>query len=158
MAALDDCYQNHNLTSSEHQAAKQNSQADQSAASNDTFASGLNFGLGNLDFQSKLNEILGDDVNNQEAVKGVESMLKSLEKLMKEGNIGGELNDDLFKETIGQAVNQPQVPAPKSGPKPTFLQQMLQNQAGATPINLTKKPQQNESNVNAADPFSTKLF
>lgn len=32
-------------------------------------------------------------------------MLKSLEKIMKEGNIGGEFNDDLFKETIGQAVN-----------------------------------------------------
>jgi hypothetical protein len=31
----------------------------------------------------------------------VESMLKSLEKLMKDGNIGGDFGDDLFKQTIG---------------------------------------------------------
>ena len=49
MAALDDCYQNHNLTA-EQQSASHNSNADQSATSNDTFASGLNFGIGNPDF------------------------------------------------------------------------------------------------------------
>ena len=49
MAALDDCYQNHNLTA-EQQSANHQSNVDQSATINYTFASGLNFGLGNPDF------------------------------------------------------------------------------------------------------------
>jgi len=31
----------------------------------------------------------------------MESMLKSLEKLMKDGNTGGDFSDDLFKQTVG---------------------------------------------------------
>jgi hypothetical protein len=40
--------------------------------------------------------VLGDEGNNQDALLGMEQMLKSLEKVMKEGNLGSE--DDFFEK------------------------------------------------------------
>jgi hypothetical protein len=42
--------------------------------------------------------VLGDESNNQDALLGMEQMLKSLEKVMKEGNLGSE--DDFFEKSM----------------------------------------------------------
>ncbi len=62
------------------------------------------FGFQNPDFQAKLKEVLGDEGANKEALSGMEQMLKSLEKVMKDGNVG--LDDGFFDKTMNDVFQQ----------------------------------------------------
>jgi hypothetical protein len=61
------------------------------------------FGFENPDFQAKLKEVLGDENASKEALQGMEQMLKSLEKVMKDGNI--DMDDGLFEKSMSDVFN-----------------------------------------------------
>jgi hypothetical protein len=60
--------------------------------------------LDDPEFQQSLKQVLGNDGNNEESLKGMEAMLKSLEKVMLGGADGdNDFGTEAFAEVLKEA-------------------------------------------------------